>query len=73
LAELLNLPDSSNSLPPASATATRAWLMRALKQFFDWCDERRLQAEAAPDWVARLTGGWPGKLADIRRVLSTAV
>ena len=34
---------SSNSSPPASATATGAWLMRAVKQFFDWCDERLLE------------------------------
>jgi integrase/recombinase XerD len=34
---------SSNSLPPASVTATRAWLTRAVKQFFDWCDQHRLE------------------------------
>jgi hypothetical protein len=42
LAELLNLLDLSNSLPPAFRN-TRMAYARAVKQFFDWCDERRLK------------------------------
>ncbi len=30
---------SSNSLPRRFVTATRAWRTRAVKQFFDWCDD----------------------------------
>jgi site-specific recombinase XerD len=32
-----------NSSSPRSASATRAWRTRAVKQFFDWCDQRRLK------------------------------
>jgi hypothetical protein len=41
----------SNFSPPISVTATPMAYSRAVKQFFDWCDERRLKH--AGDAVAR--------------------
>jgi hypothetical protein len=35
----------SNSLPRPSATAIPGWPTRAVKRFFDWCDEHHLGLE----------------------------